>query len=807
MRRNSLTLFLTAILLFSALPFTLNNASADTVIRSEVVDILPVGTFDDGLDWTLVAEQGYTSDPADFTAISIADGELQISHDRPESHADTTAWSSYSVTGSTMSLNTPDGAYNYSSGPTIEVSSFDFASVESNALRNVSLVVAFEIPHTLQDDSVRFIIEWAGKTELVREISHTWAAVDHSASNPMIVDLNDLEEWDWNLIDQISVTVDYVSMGGIDDSRIEVDAVGLIIRHLDPDFGFEYAKALHDTPAINSPVLDFDGQDGEVSDLALAACGLQLTSGASVGTWDILNIDRPHDQTWGRVHITENGNSSLKIRATGDSSWLTMNDGDIIPLSVGKIDIRVTILDGCVERFRIDINDPTVTIRGRVVGETTGLISNLSGLSLAVGESLVIGSIPLSIGNFEMNASIGHLLPALGGSLSVGIAARIQWSSNGSAEQVDIIVEEISIGGGYLIEWDSDPICDSIADQNLQEDGGGRLIYFLGTCIDDITPVDNLDISATSSNATILIADVTQDSIRIQPQTEKSGDVIVEVIVTDQRGNTWQDLFTVSISEIADPPVISGVPMTQYLEIGSTTLIQLEIVDPDSTQANLVVSTDKSWATIDAFNRLTLQPAVAGQHMVKISVTDGTSTTNITLEVIATAKPDLEIEQVQLRRGEEVVTEVSEGDVLRIEVFVRNSGSISAEEVTVHCIVDGIIIESQRLDVVESGSLKTVTCDWQAPFGTVNITGRVDPTGQIDELEENDNERTIILTIIENEKPDDGGNDFASGEVSQLGGIAIYVAVAAIVLAAIIFLQIGPGRIQRPHQRPPRRGR
>jgi hypothetical protein len=806
-RSNSLTLFLTAILLFTSLPFTLNTATADTVIRSESVDILPAGTFEDQLAWTLSAEQGYTGDPADFTTISIADGELQISHTRPESLVETTAWSSYSVTGSSMSLNTPDGAYNYSSGPTIEVSSFDFSEVESNALRNVSLVVAYEIPNTLQDDSVRFIIEWSGKTELVREISHTWAAVDHSASNPMVVELSGLEVWDWNLVDQITVTIDYVSVGGVDDSRVEVDAVGLIVKHLDPDFGFEYAKALHDTPAINSPVLDFDSQDGEVSNLALASCGLEIATGESVGTWDILNIVRPHDQYWGRVHLTENGNSSLKIRATGDASWLTLNDGEQIPLDVENIDIRVTIFDGCVERFRIDINDPTVTIRGRVTGNTTGLISNLSGLSLAVGESLVIETIPLLTGSFEMNASIGHLLPELGRSLSVGIATRIQWSSNGSEEQVEVIVEEISIGGGYLIEWDRDPVCDSIADQTLQEDGGGLLIYFLGTCIDDITAVENLDITATSSDTSILIADVVQDSIRIQPQLEKSGDVIVVIVVTDQRGNIWEDLFTVSIGEIADPPVISGVPMTQYLEIGSTTLIQLEIVDPDSSQANLILSTDKSWATIDAFNRLTLQPVVAGQHMVTISVTDGTSTTKITLEVIATAKPDLEIEEIQLRRGEEIVTEVTEGEVLRIEVFVRNSGSISAEEVTVHCVVDGIIIESQRLDVVESGSLKTVTCDWQAPFGTVNITGRVDPTAQIDELEENDNERTILLTVIEKEKPDDGGGDFASGEVSQLGGIAIYVAVAAIVLAAIIFLQIGPGRIQRPHQRPPRRGR
>ncbi len=779
-------------------------ASADTVIRSETVDLLPAGRFDDSAAWITEAEQGYQGEPADSTTVIISEGKLRVDHDRAETTTTDILWSTSSPTGSTLSINAPDGNHNWSRGPVIEVTGFDMSSVSMHQFRNLSLVVAYRIPDALQDDSVRFILEWPGRTELVREISHTWQAVDHSASNPMVIPLDDDENWSWSLIGQISVTIDYVSVGGNDDSEVQVDAVGLSAKHLTPDFGLEVAKAAHTTPALSTPVLDFDGADGVLDGLAIAQCGIELAIGAATGTWEILGIQRPHDQSWGRIHVSVIGNASLETRGSGQSSWTTVGDGSLLTTASQNIDVKVRLLDGCIEGLRIDVNDPTIHLEGTVSGSTAGIIENLSGISLAIEGELVIDRLPLQDGQFSASAPIGHLLPSQGDAMEIGVAARFQWSSDGDDSSLEVVFDSITITGGYLIEWDRNPACSPVDDQIMVEDGGGRLIWFQDGCSDDITAVEDLVVNVTSSDTSIVQADMLGDSIRLQPQAEQFGDVVVSVSVSDQRDNVWTDSFVVSVTSVDDPPIISGLPMTEYIEIGIAATIALDISDPDTTGSELSIMTDRSWATVDAFHRLTLAPVQPGQHTVTISVSDSSSTTTMELEVIATARSDLEVEAIEIRRGGEVVTVATEEDILAIDVYVRNSGSTMATAVTVRCELDGTIIDSVVIDSLAPGALTTIRCDWQALAGAANITASVDPTDQIEEVDEHDNLRTIAFPVSEREDETTAGG-FASGDSAPLLEAAMYIAAAAIILAAIIFLQIGPGKVKRPYQRPPNR--
>ena len=72
------------------------------------------------------------------------------------------------------------------------------------------------------------------------------------------------------------------------------------------------------------------------------------------------------------------------------------------------------------------------------------------------------------------------------------------------SETLVIHVESVSISGGYLLEWDRNPVCIGIEDIQLIEDGGGVLLPLSVTCTDDLTPGEDLIVSAFSSRGDIV---------------------------------------------------------------------------------------------------------------------------------------------------------------------------------------------------------------------------------------------------------------------------------------------------------------
>ena len=100
------------------------------------------------------------------------------------------------------------------------------------------------------------------------------------------------------------------------------------------------------------------------------------------------------------------------------------------------------------------------------------------------------------------------------------------------------------------------------------------------TCTDDLTPKENLIVSAFSSQEGIVSVYSEGSSLVIQPVSESYGESLIQLSVEDERGNEWADSFRVFVSEVEDSPVFEGLPMSIYVEIGETATLSCRYMIP-----------------------------------------------------------------------------------------------------------------------------------------------------------------------------------------------------------------------------------
>ena len=138
------------------------------------------------------------------------------------------------------------------------------------------------------------------------------------------------------------------------------------------------------------------------------------------------------------------------------------------------VDFRVLLEDGCVSGSRVDLNDPHLIVSGRVSGGFAGLSSESSDIRFAIGPYL-IHTEQMDPGVFEFAVPVGHALPSEGETLKIGVAARFQWSSNGTSRTPLFTYLRCQFPEDSLLNG-IDPICGEIADLDLIEDEGGEII-------------------------------------------------------------------------------------------------------------------------------------------------------------------------------------------------------------------------------------------------------------------------------------------------------------------------------------------
>ena len=782
-----------AAMLMVSMAQTAPIAGADTVIGAEGVQIFHAGEFSDSDLWEISSTSGFSQDSAEHTIGMIADDELSFTHNRPDNFGELTSWATTSPTNSNSTLGQPDTFYTWSKGPNITMGGYEFSGLHGMLVANVSMVLHFSIPDVLNQDSVRVILQNHGTDQLVITYARTLGPV-HRISNPMVLPLDGLVSTDWDDLEGTQFTIDYVSDNvGSDDSEVRVDAVGLRIRYHQPWYSFETIKAVSPLSGSNSPVLDFGPYDGEISGLSTDTCGLTPTSPAA-GFWTF-DVAVPPLQELGRIHVFGDGNFTIEAMPQGHTSmenFQTYENGDLLAERDVTNSVRITIYDGCIAGARVDVNDPRLIVNGRVSGQTLGL-AGTSYIRFAIGSELV-GSIPISSGDFQIDVPVGFALPRNEEQLQVGVASRFQWSSNGTSETTVVHIYDISISGSFEIHWDYSPDCIDFEDMSFNEDEPGVHLPMDVRCQDDNTASEDLAISVSSTDSNVIDASVVSGYVRVQPVMDSSGSSTVMVEVSDSIGNVWTDSFSVTVNPINDAPVLNGLPVTAYIELGDTLVIDLDVFDSDSS--SLAMQASHSWASFDSANDLILTPVSKGNHLLEVSVSDGELSVRQSIEIIVTAKPDLAIEMIEVWRDGARISQVENGDVVEIHTHVRNLGRESADSVDVQCHVDGILIESVIVNSIGSGELGIAICDVQVSSGEnmILIEAYADATDSIAEISEVNNEGSVTVTVV--------GDEGEEGVIETIGrGPAMLFLAVGLVLISLTALYFGPSRVSKPFER------
>ena len=771
---------------------------ADTVIASESIDLLPAGDFEDSDQWEITSTSGFTNNPADYTIGMVADSELSFTHERPDNFETHTSWASSSPTGSNYSLGEPDTYYSWSKGPDITVGGFDYIGLYDKEIENVSLLLYFEIPNALYQDSVRIILEDTGPDKLVREFAHTPSGV-FRMNNPLVIEMDNLLDWDWNKIVNSQFTIDYVSQGTNDDSEVRLDALGIRVKYHMPWYSFENIKANHEINIDKPPVIDISPYEGDIQGLKIESCGL-TPDGSDESYWTF-DVEAPYGQELGRIHIYASGNYTIGVIPDNiEGEYSPKQSGDLLDNPTEKQHIRIDVQDGCVEYARVDLNDPQLIVNGRITGSIIGL-SSASVLKFAVGEYLV-ETIQMEIGYFSFSVPIGHAFPLDNSETVIGIASRFQWSSDGNAETTITHIDSMAISGGFELEYDYSPSCQNIANLQMTEDEGGFLMSL--PCQDDMTERRDLTVIATSSDESVISVSSTYsleqnlNFIELQTIPDASGESRITVNVYDNSGsqdNVWTGIFTVSVSSISDIPVIEGLPIIVYIDLGDTLVIPIDIYDPDSN--NFVIKTSKSWATLDEQNNLVLNPVDSGLHTVSIVVNDTINEITESIMVDVSAKPDLLIESVTIKRNGADISDARDGDIVEIYAYIRNEGRGSANEIDVRCYVNEVLVDTKKIDTLQPGALVSAVCD-TALLGNDQdnvIKIVVDSTLSIEESNEDNNqdEITIFISLPDIDSSDDS---------IQLDKEPIIIILSIVViLVSIAVLQLSPNKVRKPYNK------
>jgi hypothetical protein len=272
--------------------------------------------------------------------------------------------------------------------------------------------------------------------------------------------------------------------------------------------------------------------------------------------------------------------------------------------------------------------------------------------------------------------------------------------------------------------------------------------------------------------------------------------ITVEVFDSElSEDNKWTGIFTVNVAPISDAPVIENIPSISYMDLGDTLIIPMNVYDVDSE--DIEVTTSKSWALIDENNHLILTPIDSGIHTVNIVANDGDNIVSENITVDVSAKSDLLVESITVRKNGVDISNGKHGDVVEIIAYIRNEGRGSANGIDVRCYVNEILIDTKRIDNLQPGSLVNTICDTALSGNDQDNEIRifVDSTYSIEESNEDNNEKQILIFIS---APSNENNDESNVFISET---LVIVLSLAIIVIGLVLVQLAPGKIKRPYDK------
>lgn len=778
------------VLMMLIMPVTM--AQARSVHSTSTVDMFPNGDMQDSSQWDFKRHLAFTqenkAEDGQYVMGMVADGHMTLGISLPEHLDHQTIWATTTPTNSNASIGAPDGAYHYSTGPDITVGGFDISSLNGNTIEKVELVVHFDIPDPLQQDKTRFSVISNGMHDLVKTWSNTQGGLYYMTSGWSTEITND-DNWTWDELSNIEVTLDYVSNGGTDDSQLQVDAVGLKLTMRTPWYGAERVVASSINQFTDWPIIDLDLSSGTLDSVSSAPCGLDSDG----GTWTTDTIQKPAGQSWGRVHFDhndENGTVMLEY-LDNQGAWVNINEATI-PVVSSDLQLRFTITDTCITKAWIDINDPKLNVQGSIMGDSSAMVANATRWTVVVNGQTVANNDGAAIGSFDLQIPIGHVLDSSDSELEIKIKAWYNWGNDGAPSTLSLRIDSIEVTGAYSIEYDEDPVCSLIGSHDLQEDGGGLILPLLSRCTDDRTANDNLIVTFENTNPDVVEVDLTEGQVRIKLVPEASGIAQITVKVTDTAGNYWSEVSTINVATVDDEPVLEEFPPVVPVEHGYPHRISFELSDSDSFMQDLVVTTNRSWAEVDMSSReIIVDAPTPGFTSILVTACDETSCVERILDLEVRALAELFIEEIRID------DDIRAGDIFEVKVFVRNSGQVSATMIGVRCSADGQSFGTGTIQMLSPGQMGSVICDMQAPNGddSIIIEAEVDRGTNIDEVDETNNIKSETVAIGEALQETASTEDDESFEVGQT---TVYVIAGVILLMIIaLFGFLAPPKIKK----------
>ncbi len=781
-----------AMLVLIILLFPIGHVDARSVHSTSTDEMFPQGNMADSADWDIKRHLAFTTEtaPEDGQHVMgmVADNHMTLGIELPEHLDHQIVWASSTSTNSNASIGAPDGAYHFSTGPDIRVGGFDVSSLTANSIEKVELVVHFDIPDPLLQDKTRFSVIDGTVYDLVKTWSNTQSGLFYMSSGWSIEITND-DNWTWNDLSNLEIDLDYVSNGAPDDSELQVDAVGLKITMRTPWYGAERVVATSSFDFTNWPIIDLDISEGTLNSVSTAPCGLDSDG----GTWTIDPIEKPAEQNWGRIHVqhTDEDNGTVDIEyKNGQGEWISLQDGTI-PLISEALELKFTIINTCLTKAWVDINDPKIRVQGNIAGDASAMVENSTRWTIVVNGITVANSDATQLGNFDAQIPIGHTFDSTDTELEIQIKVWYNWGNDGSPTNLTLHIDNIEVNGAYLIEYDEDPSCSLIGSHDLQEDGGGLILPLLTRCSDDRTPVDDLVVTFENTNNDLINVDLTEGQIRVRLVPEASGLAQVTTIVTDASGNFWSEVSTFNVENIDDEPVLKEFLGVVPVEHGYQHNISFDLSDVDTFNQNLVVTTNRSWASVDMNNRqIVVDAPTPGFTSVLVTACDESNCVERVLDLEVRALAELYVEEIRIDE------EIRAGEIFEVKVFIRNSGQVKATWIDVRCTADGQSFGNGVIQLLEPGQMGSVICDMQAPDGddSLLIEAEVDRGTSVDEVDETNNVDSILVSIndaiIEESKSDDDSTDLSQN--------SIYVTAAIILVAIIaIFMAFAPPKIKK----------
>ncbi|MDB2541998.1 hypothetical protein N9X31_01060 [Candidatus Poseidoniales archaeon] len=806
MRAKLTSVFLCMMFFGVLLVPTLNPASARSVHETAEYDLFPQGELSNPADWSLQATTSFTSQPATYTDTMVADQRITMVHQRPQNLDSMDYWGTNSPTESDNVVGSPDGLFAWSTGPVMSVDGFDFSASTQYVITSVDVLVAFKITDSLSIDSVRLSMDWSNGTDLMRTWSNTNGAVDHINNSAYRLSITSVDDWSWSMLSSIGLTMDYVSVGQTDDARLELDAIGLEVTMETAWYGGEVAQAVSTASGHDMPVQEIDMSQGEYNGMSLSVCGLESTDTSTIGSWTSAALQRPAEQYFGRIHFDVNesgteGNVSVQYATSADGesfSDFAMHNTDALPMTE-YLKVRVLTDTSCVTSVRVDVNDPTLSIAGRIYGDGSGIDGNYSRWTLSVGGTTV-ANLPVSVGLFNHEIPIGAYMSPGQTELSIMVKTWFTWDSDGSASTTALEVNSIDVSGGYDIFYDEDPVCQLVGDQQLSEDGGGIFVPLLTRCTDDRTDPTLLTVEFENSQPDLVNVSLNQGEVRVSLLSEQSGSAQILMTVSDEAGNSHVESFNIIVDSIDDAPVLNEFPSLVRVEHAVATPLSYIWSDVDTIPADLTISSNKTWVEVDLINSsLLITAPTPGYTSVELTLCDQTTCVDRVLDLDVRSLPDLRIESVVVGEGSAdgtfvELTEVELGSYVTTRVYVANDGFINAEMVTIRCTVNGMVGDIATITTLEPGAMSIATCEFQVPYEgqLLRIEAIVDGGEIIDEGDETNNEGSVNLVLIEPTVIDDVSTD------EGMSTTTIWV-ISILVLAAIIggFTFFAPAKIRK----------